>query len=416
MVHYWQNLEPRLVSGWKVRQIMRKLIKNNVSWVGKIDWELRKFHGDDYSTSRGSSYNSYLIEEEKTILVDTVWMPYADEFVENLASEIDLKKIDAIVCNHGEVDHSGSLPTLMALIPDTPIYCTANAVKSLKGQYHQDWNFKVVKSGDTLDIGNGKQLIFVEMRMLHWPDSMATFMTGDNILFSNDAFGQHYASEDLFNDKVDNYELYHEALKYFANIVSPYRSFLRKKLDEISALNLPIEIIATSHGIIWRDDPLQIVRKYAEWSGEYQENQIVIAYDTMWLGTRTLAEKIAEGILLADPQVKVKLYNISRTEKNDLIVEMFKAKTVVIGSPTIGNNILSSVAGFLHYAMEMKYTQKKAAAFGCYGWSGEGTKLLNGMLKEAGFTLINDGLRVNWNPDETGKAQAIELGKAIARA
>lgn len=395
---------------------MRKNIKNNVSWVGKVDWELRKFHGDDYSTSRGSSYNSYLIEEEKTILVDTVWLPYADEFVENLASEIDLHQIDAIVCNHGEVDHSGSLPALMALIPDTPIYCTANAVKSLKGQYHKDWNFKVVKTGDTLDIGNGKQLIFVEMRMLHWPDSMATYLTGDNILFSNDAFGQHYASEDLFNDKVDTYELYHEALKYFANIVSPYRAFLVKKLAELQALNLPIEIIATSHGIIWRDNPLQIVEKYAEWAAEYQENQIVIAYDTMWHGTRSLAEKIAEGIRLADPAVKVKLYNISRTEKNDLVVEIFKAKSVVIGSPTIGNNILSSVAGFIHYLHEMKYKNKKATTFGCYGWSGEGTKILNEMLTEAGFQVVGDGLRVNWNPDEAELAKALALGQSIALA
>ncbi len=211
---------------------MKKHIKNNVYWVGKTDWELRKFHGDEYSTHKGSTYNSYLIKEEKTVLIDTVWAPFKDEFVENLANEIDLQSIDFVIANHGEVDHSGALTALMERIPDKPIYCTANAVKSLKGQYHKDWNFNIVKTGDKIDIGNGKQLIFVEMSMLHWPDSMATYLTGDNILFSNDAFGQHLATENLFNDKVDRCELFAESIKYYANILTPFSAVLRKKLDE----------------------------------------------------------------------------------------------------------------------------------------------------------------------------------------
>lgn len=174
---------------------MKKHVKNNIYWVGKVDWELQRFHGDEYSTNQGSSYNAYLIQEEKTVLIDTVWAPFAHEFVENLAKEIDLNKIDCIVVNHGEVDHSGALPALMERIPNTPIYCSANAIRSLKGQYHQDWNFNVMKTGDKLSLGNGKELIFVEMQMLHWPDSMAAFLTQDNVLFSNDAFGQHLASE-----------------------------------------------------------------------------------------------------------------------------------------------------------------------------------------------------------------------------
>ena len=180
---------------------MRKLVKNNVSWVGYLDWELETFHGDDYSIYNGSSQNAYLIEEEKTVLIDTVWTPHKNDFVENLKSEIDLNKIDFIVANHAECDHSGSLTALMKEIPNTPIYCTAQCVKSIEGQYgKQDWDFHVVKTGDSIDIGNGKKLIFVEMRMLHWPDSMATYMTGDNILFSNDAFGQHFAVAELFAD------------------------------------------------------------------------------------------------------------------------------------------------------------------------------------------------------------------------
>jgi len=393
---------------------VKKKIKNNVFWVGKVDWELRKFHGDELSTHKGSTYNSYLIQEKKTVLIDTVWIPFSEEFVENLAKEIELSEIDYIVVNHGEVDHSGALPALMKYIPDTPIYCTENAVKSLRGQYHQDWNFNVVKTGDKLDIGNGKELIFVEMTMLHWPDSMATYLTEDNILFSNDAFGQHYAIEELYNDLVDQCDLFNESIKYYANILTPFSAILRKKLDEIISLNLPIDMIATSHGVIWRDNPMQIVEKYSEWANDYQENQITIIYDTMWNGTKKLAEKIAEGINLADPDVVVKIGSLAKSDYNDLITEVFKSKTVVIGSPTIGNNILHSVASFVHFIKIMKFKGKKAAGFGCYGWSGESVKIINGLMEDAGFEIIGEGLRSLWNPDTDAQKAAIDYGKKIA--
>lgn len=394
---------------------MKKQVKNNVYWVGKVDWELKKFHGDEYSTHKGSTYNSYLIQEEKTVLVDTVWLPFAKEFVENLSKEIDLKKIDYIIANHGEVDHSGALPELMKLIPDTPIYCTENAVKSLKGQYHQDWNFKVVKTGDKLDLGNGKELIFVEMRMLHWPDSMAAYMTGDNILFSNDAFGQHYATEMLYNDLVDQGELMTESIKYFANILNPFNPILQKKLQEVLSLNLQIDMIATSHGVIWRENPLQIVEKYVQWSADYQENQITVIYDTMWNGTRELAERIALGIQLQDPAVTVKIFNLSKSDFNDVATEVFRSKAIAVGSPTVGNGLLHSVAGFLHYLKSLKFKKKKAAAFGCYGWSGESVKIINEMLADAGFEVIGEGMRQLWNPDEAAKKAAVELGRTIAK-
>ena len=385
--------------------------------MGKVDWELLKFHGDDYSTHKGSTYNSYLIEEEKTVLIDTVWMPFADEFVANLQKEIDLNKIDYIIVNHGEVDHSGSLPAIMKLIPDKPIYCTANAVKSLKGQYHQEWDFHVVKTGDKLDIGNGKELIFVEMSMLHWPDSMATYLTQDNILFSNDAFGQHYATEKLFNDLVDQCELYNECIKYYANILTPFSSILKKKLAEVLSFGLQIDVIATSHGVIWRDNPVQIVEKYAKWADDYQENQISVIYDTMWNGTKELAERIAEGIGLADKDVTVKLFNLAKNDDNDVITEVFKSKTVVVGSPTVGNSVLHSVAGFMHLMKGLKFKNKKAAAFGCYGWSGEGTKVITESMKNAGFELIDEeGLRNQWNPSESVKEEAIRFGMKVAKA
>jgi len=388
-------------------------IKNNVFWVGKTDWELRKFHGDEYSTHRGSTYNSYLIKEEKVALVETVWAPYSEEFVANLAKEIDLKKINYVIANHAEIDHSGALPELMQHIPDTPIYCTKNGVKSLKGHYHQDWNFNVVKTGDRLSLGE-KELIFVEAPMLHWPDTMFCYLTQDNILFSNDAFGQHYATEYMFNDLVDQSELFEECLKYYANILTPFSPLVIKKVKEVLSFNLPLDIICTSHGVIWRENPGQIVEKYLEWANDYQENQITIIYDTMWNGTRVMAEKIASGIKDADKEVNVKLFNLAKTDKNDVITEVFKSKAILVGSPTINRGILVSVAGILEEIKGLKFKNKKAAAFGCYGWSGESAKIISGVLEESGFDIIDEGLRVMWNPGDEGKTKCVEFGKKIA--
>lgn len=380
---------------------MKKTIKNNVSWIGYIDWELEQFHGDEYSIINGSSQNSYLIEEEKTVLIDTVWAPHRFEFIENLKKEIDLNKIDYIVVNHGEVDHSGALVELLDLLPNIPVYCTKNAVKSLEGQYgKRGWNFQTVKTGDSIDIGNGKQLIFVEMKMLHWPDSMATFMTGDNILFSNDAFGQHYAIEELFNDKADQCVLNKEAMKYFANILNPFAPFVTKKLEEIGKLGVTIEMIATSHGAIWRDNPMQIVEKYAKWADAYQENQVTIVYDTMWEGTMKIAHKIAKEISKQSPDTVVKVLNCAKIDKNEIMVEVFKSKAIAVGSPTVGNDILSSVAGWIHFLKSLKFVNKKAGAFGCYGWSGEGVSILKTKLAEAGFDVIEAEIKSNWNPEE----------------
>ena len=384
---------------------MRKQVKGNVSWVGYLDWELETFHGDEYSILNGSSQNAYLIEEEKTVLMDTVWTPHRDEFIDNLKAEIDLSKIDCIVMNHGEQDHSGTLPALMREIPGVPIYCTAAAVKSLEGQYGKNgWNFHVVKTGDTLDIGNGKQLVFVEMKMLHWPDSMATYMTGDNILFSMDAFGQHFAVEELFNDKANQALLYKEAMKYFANILNPFAPFVTRKLAEIGKLNLPIDIIAPAHGVIWRDNPAQIVEAYAKWADAYQENQITVAYDTMWEGTAKLAHAVAAEISRQSPDTVVKVYNIAKTDKNELMTEVFKSKAIAVGSPTCVNDILTSVAGWLSFLKTLKFKGKKASAFGCYGWSGESVKILQEKLKEAGFQVTESAVKCNWNPEASDYA------------
>lgn len=391
---------------------MKLQIKNNVSWIGKIDWELRKFHGDEYSTHRGSTYNSYLIEEEKVAVVDTAWAPFAKEYVVNLEKLIDLKKIDYVIANHGEIDHSGALPELMSRIPDTPIYCTANGIKSLKGHYHQDWNFHPVKTGERLSLGS-KELIFIEAQLLHWPDSMFCYLTGDNILFSNDAFGQHYASEYMFNDLVDQAELMAECIKYYANILTPFSELVERKIKEVLAFNLPVDIICTSHGVIWRDNPVRIVQQYLKWADSYQEDQITLIYDTMWNGTRVMAENIAQGIKQADSQVNLKIYNLAKSDRNDVMTEIFKSRAVLIGSPTINRGILTSIAGLLEEMRGLKFRNKKAAAFGCYGWSGESVKVIKERLEAAGFQVVDDGLRCLWNPDQKSIESCFEYGRKI---
>jgi len=389
-------------------------IKDNITWVGKIDWEIRKFHGEEYSSHRGSTYNSYLVQDEKTALIDTVWARFGKEFVENLKTALPLEKIDYVIANHAEPDHSGALPELMKEIPDRPIYCTANGLKSFKGYYHKDWNFQVVKTGDKLNLGT-RDLIFVEAPMLHWPDTMFSYLTKDNVLFSNDAFGHHYATELMYNDLVDQAELYQECIKYYANILTPFNMMVDKKIKDVLALGLPVDIICPSHGVIWRADPLQIVQKYQQWAVDYQENQVTIVYDSMWEGTRRMAEALASGITEADKAVAVKLYNISRSDKNDVITEIFRSKAILAGSPTINRGILFAMAGLLEMIKGLSFKKKKAAAFGCYGWSGESVKIITESLRESGFELLNDGIRSNWMPGDDMLAHCHAFGRDIAQ-
>lgn len=392
---------------------MKKALNGTVSWVGKIDWELTRFHGDEYSTHKGSSYNSYLVEEGKTVLIDTVWTPYAKEFVDNLEAEGLLDRLDAVIAQHAESDHSGAMPELMRRRPDLPVYCTANGVKSLKGHYHQDWDFHVVKTGDEYDLGNGKKLVFVEASMLHWPDSMFSYMTGDAILFSNDAFGQHLATERLYNDLVDQDVLWAESIKYYANILTPFSSLVKAKIDQVLSLGLPVNMIATSHGVIWRDNPVQIVQKYLEWSQDYKEDRVTILYDTMWQGTRVMADALAKAIAEASPSTTVVSHCLSKFDKNDAITDVFRSKAVLVGSPTVGKGILTAVAAALEEIKGLRFKGKKAGAFGAYGWSGESVKVISDLLKASGFDVVDDGIKALWNPDDEAIAATAAYGKAF---
>lgn len=395
---------------------MQKQIKNNVFWIGKNDWEVRHFHGHEYTTNKGTSYNSYLIREEKIVVIDTVAAPFAKEFVANLEKELgDLNRIDYVISNHAEADHSGAMLELMAKIPDKPVYCTHGGTISLKGHYHKDWNFQPIKTGDRLPLGNGKELIFVEAPMLHWPDTMFCYLTGENILFSNDAFGQHYATEFLFNDLVDQDDLYNEAMKYYANILTPFSEFVRNKIEEFKGLNLPLDVVCPSHGIVWRKDPMQIVEKYFEWAGAYCRNQITIFYDSMWGATRLLAEEIAAGIKKGDGNVEIKMYNVATADKNDVITEIFKSKGILVGSPTINRGILSSIAGIMEEIRGLGFKGKKASAFGSFGWSGESGAMLEELLKKGGFEIVKEPLRFMWHPTEEQRHICHEFGEDFSR-
>jgi flavorubredoxin len=394
---------------------MKKPLKDGVSWLGKVDWELRSFHGNEYSTWRGTSYNSYLVEDEKVALIDTVWKPFARQWVDALDRSVGLARLDCVIANHGEIDHSGALPELLDRRPDLPIYCTANGVKSIKGQYHRDWDFRTVKTGDRLSLGK-RELIFVEAPLLHWPDSMMCYLTESGVLFSTDAFGQHYATERLFNDLVDRNELYGEAVKYYANILTPFSLLVTRKIEEFVSLRLPLEMICPSHGVIWRREPMQIVQQYLEWAKDYREDRIVIAYDTMWEGTRRLAEAVAAGIAEASPSTAVVLHNCSKSDKNDVITDVFRAKAVLFGSPTVNRGILTSLAGLLEEMRGLKFKGKKAGTFGCYGWSGESVAALAEAARGAGFEIVGDGCKVLWNPDGESVAKAMDFGRSFARA
>ncbi|MFW5923594.1 MAG: flavodoxin domain-containing protein [Planctomycetota bacterium] len=388
-------------------------LKDGVYDVGVTDWGLRHFHGHELSTHRGSSYNAYLIRDEKTVLVDTVWDPFTDGLLENISEVVDPSEIDYVVANHAESDHSGALPRVMEEVPDATVVVSRQGEQNIRGHYHQDWDFSVVSTGDSLDIGQN-ELLFINAPMLHWPDSMFTYLTGHNILMPNDAFGQHYATAGRFNDEVDQSELFEEALKYYVNILTPFSDLVLRKIDEVLELDLPVDMIAPSHGVIWRENPLQIVEKYQEWARQEPDERAAILYDSMWGGTERMAEAIGEG--LKDEGVDYKLLRMSVTDRNDALVEVFRARTVIVGSPTFNKNVLPTMAPLCTELAGMGFKNKQGAAFGSYGWSGESVDRIETHLEEAGIPPVQDGIRCKWQPDADAVEKCRQFGRELAEA
>lgn len=388
-----------------------KKVKDEVYWVGATDWKVRHFHGNELSTHHGSTYNSYLIKDKKTVLIDTVWEPLTDRFLENLTEVIDPSKIDYVVVNHAEPDHSGALPVIMEYAPNATVIVSKRGLDSVKRHYYKDWNFKVVSTGDKINIGKN-DLVFIEAPMLHWPDSMFTYLTGENILFSNDAFGQHYASSSIFNDEVDEVEVYQEAIKYYANILTPFSKFVTKKIDELKGFGLPVDMIAPSHGVIWRKDPMKIVDKYYEWAQGKSNKSAVVIYNSMWGATHKMAEFIGKG--LGEGGIEYKIFNTSTSDKNDILTEVFKSKGVILGSSTVNNGLLTSLMPVIEDLIGLKFMDKIGAAFGSYGWSGESPKLLKDYLTKANIKVVQEELKVKYMPDDNELEQCLEYGKKFA--
>ena len=383
-----------------------------IYWVGAIDWNVRNFHGHTYTTKRGTTYNAYLILDEKTCLVDTVLGPYADEMIGRISQIIQPQKIDYIVANHVEIDHSGALPQILKHCPKARVFGTAKCKEGLTRHYYGNWDFQVVKTDDKLKLGK-KTLNFIEAAMLHWPDSMFTYIVEDKILMPNDAFGQHYATSERFDDEVDETILMDEAAKYYGNILWPLSSLVLKKLEEIQKVNLPIQMIAPSHGIIWRREPMKIVNAYLSWGRNETKPKAVVIYETMWGATERMSRRITEGI--TDSGVSVKLFDITQSDRTEIIKEMLDSKGYIIGSSTHNNDMLTTIAGFLHFLKGLKPKNRVAAVFGSYGWAGGAVKSIEDVLKEIGIEIIQPPLSIKYVPEEGEIERCYEFGKNFAK-
>ncbi|MFO7984747.1 MAG: flavodoxin domain-containing protein [Desulfatiglandaceae bacterium] len=386
-------------------------LAKDIFWVGAIDWNIRDFHG--YSVSKGSTYNAYLIMDEKITLIDTVKRQFADELIDNISTIVDPKKIDYVISNHTEMDHSGGLPRVMHKVgEDKPLYCSQMGHKNLSRHFSQKWNYHPVESGGELNLGK-RTLTFLETRMLHWPDSMFTYAKEDKILFSSDAFGQHYAGLERFDDEVGE-DIMPHARKYFANILLLYAPLVLKLVEQVTKMGLSIEMICPDHGIMWRKDPSKIINAYVTWSRQAPQRKALVVYDTMWHSTETMAQTIVEA--LGARGVDARPYHLRTNHRSDIITEVLDAGAVIMGSPTLNNGLFPTVSDFLTYMKGLKPKNKIGAAFGSYGWSGEAVKLLSAELETMKFEVIDPGVRLQYVPDEEGLEACRNLAEKIAQA
>jgi anaerobic nitric oxide reductase flavorubredoxin len=384
-------------------------LAEGINWVGVVDWNIRDFHG--YVTRRGSTYNAYLIQDEKTALVDTVKHTFSSELLRNVCELVDPAKIDYIIVNHVEMDHSSSLPEVVKYAKNATIIASARGKDAIIEHYGAGFNIQVVKTGDTLKLGK-RTLTFVEAPMLHWPDSMFTYIVEDKILMPNDAFGQHLASAQRFDDEVDEHILMEEAATYYANILMPLAPLITRKIQEVVKMGIPIDMIAPSHGVIWRSNPSKIIKAYADWSANASKNKVVIVFDTMWGSTDKMARAIAEGV--TSQGVDVKLLKLRAANRTEAMTEILDAKAVVVGSPTLNNGMFPTIGSFLTYATGLKPKGKLWSFFGSYGWGGGAVKNMTEMAQKAGFQTNETSIEVKYIPESEDLKKCFEYGQQIA--
>jgi flavorubredoxin len=395
---------------------MHKII-DNVYWTGYIDWDLRNFHG--YSTPSGSTYNAYLLIDEKPTLIDTVKHYGYHEMLWRIKEVIDPVKIQYIISNHTEMDHSGTISELIRICPNAQIVCSPKGQEGLKrhffnsGLSESKWKFKVVNTGDELDIGR-KKLQFLLMPMVHWPDSMATYSVNDKVLFPNDAFGQHYASTQRFVDQVGTALALKEAEKYYANIVMPYGAQVNKVLEAVS--KLPVEMICPSHGLAWRkkDDIAAIIKYYKKWADYQSNDQAVIIYDTMWHSTEKIALTLFKS--LDKRNIPVKLINLKESDYSDAITDVMNSKVVMLGSAILNNHVLPTVSGFLTYLKGLKPKNRFGFCFGSYGWSKTGFKELETALDECQMQPITEGRYLQFVPSDQELSDLDKIAEKVKQA
>ncbi|HHV13137.1 MAG TPA: FprA family A-type flavoprotein [Clostridiales bacterium] len=380
-------------------------LKPGIYYVGVVDWHLRNFHG--YSIHRGTTYNAYLVVDEKIALIDTVKAPFAGELLDRISEIIDPASIDYVISNHVEMDHSGAIPAVMKAAPKaTLVTSDPNGLKGLKAHYGSDFEFQQVKAGDVISLGK-RTLTFVATPMLHWPDNMVTYCPEEKILFSNDAFGQHFTSSRHFDDEVRLSEVMADARGYYANILMPYGAQTKKALAIVEGLD--IELIAPSHGIIWRSHIKEILGAYRYFSEGTTEDTALVIFDSMWHSTEKMAHSIAEGF--SRRGCAVRLLDLKENDLSDVVTEVLTARYIAIGSPTLNNNILPNVAALLTYLKGLQPKNKKGFAFGSYGWGGQSIGIINSALEDLGFELLLDPVRINYLPS---KEQLRELEDRVA--
>lgn len=388
-------------------------VADDVYWVGAIDWDIRTFHG--HLTNHGTTYNAFLILADKITLIDTVKPAFFDEMMARISSIIDPGKIDYIVSNHSEMDHSGAIPRTVHTVKPEKVFASKMGVKALADHFHRGLEFTEVRTDQPLDLGNMK-LSFAETRMCHWPDSMVSYLHDRELMFSQDAFGMHLASYERFADELDADIMNEEAASYYANVLLPLGSFVGKALVGINALGLKPQIIAPDHGPIWRrpEDINTIIGKYARWSDPKPTNKAIIIYDSMWGSTAKMARAIGEGLSGTGTGARVKLMSMSDSHRSDVATELLGTGALVVGSPTINNNIFPTIADIMTYIKGLKPRNLVAGAFGSYGWSGEAPKHLNAMLEEMGLAVASQPLRIRYVPDKDALSACREFGKTLA--
>ncbi len=383
-------------------------LTDRVYWVGAIDWGLRSFHG--YATSRGSTYNAYLVISDKITLVDTVNAPFKDEMMLRIASVIDPERIDFIISNHAEMDHSGALSDVIKEVNPEKVFASSKGVEALNQHFTFDRELTAVADGETIDLG-GAKFSFNETKMLHWPDSMVSYLHDDGILFSQDGFGMHLATNERFDDEIDPSILRDEASKYFANILTPFAPIVLKTVEKIKGLNLDIKFIAPDHGPVWRKDIALILDLYVEWAKQEPTKKVVIAYDTMWKSTGKMARSISEGVSSVGACAKV--MPLAGNSRSEIAHELLDAGALIVGSPTMNNYLYPTVADLMTYLKGLKFRNLIGAAFGSYGWSGEAVKQIKTNFLEMKVDCIGEDLRVTYVPNEKDHQMCFDLGKSI---